>query len=143
MTTPEQKRAWYDRNRAKVRERDRVRYLDNREAFLARSTAQRLVNSKSYRESKRRYDRKPNVMRSHADRESRRRAQRRLTTIEPIDSLVLLERNDGVCGLCGLDVDPLNYHIDHIVPLSLGGAHTYLNTQVAHPVCNLRKGNRI
>jgi 5-methylcytosine-specific restriction endonuclease McrA len=28
------------------------------------------------------------------------------------------------------------------VPLALGGEHSYANTQVAHPLCNLRKGSR-
>lgn len=31
--------------------------------------------------------------------------------------------------------------IDHIIPMSLGGGHTYLNTQAAHMICNSRKSN--
>lgn len=143
MTTPEQKRAWYERNREAVRLRDRARYLAQRESFLERARAQRLRGDESYREGQRRYDRKPDVMRTNADKEATRRAQRRATQVCHIDSLILIERDDGICGICGSDIDPLDYHIDHIVPLSLGGDHTYDNTQVAHPSCNLRKGNRV
>lgn len=32
--------------------------------------------------------------------------------------------------------------LDHVVPLSLGGAHTPENTQASHLICNGRKGNR-
>lgn len=32
--------------------------------------------------------------------------------------------------------------LDHIVPMSLGGGHTYLNTQCSHLMCNLKKSFR-
>lgn len=63
--------------------------------------------------------------------------------VEEVDALILLERHDGVCGICGGDVDPLDYHIDHVVPLIRGGEHSYANTQPAHPLCNRRKGRRL
>lgn len=63
--------------------------------------------------------------------------------IEHVLPLVVLERADGVCGVCGEDVDPASFDIDHIVPLSLGGLHNYENTQPAHPICNRRKGAQI
>jgi 5-methylcytosine-specific restriction endonuclease McrA len=59
--------------------------------------------------------------------------------VEDVDRLVLLELHDGVCGICGEDVDPFSYHVDHVVPLVQGGFHNYVNTQPAHPRCNLRK----
>ena len=31
---------------------------------------------------------------------------------------------------------------DHIVPLSKGGKHSYLNTRLAHIKCNVQRGNR-
>lgn len=60
-----------------------------------------------------------------------------------VSRLAALELADGVCGICGGDVDPGRFHLDHIVPLSKGGAHTYENTQPAHPACNLRKRDRL
>lgn len=55
------------------------------------------------------------------------------------DRLVVLERDDGVCGICGIDVDPLDYTLDHIQPISAGGQHEMHNLQVAHRSCNSRK----
>lgn len=55
----------------------------------------------------------------------------------------MLERDDGICGICGGDVDPLNFHIDHVVPIVLRGDNTYGNVQLAHPRCNLAKGARL
>lgn len=69
------------------------------------------------------------------------------------DSITLdavIERYGGICQLCGKPVDrsdKANGHIkrlyptvDHIIPLSKGGAHTWANVQLAHMVCNSRKG---
>lgn len=83
----------------------------------------------------------PEKRREQARRlEARRRARKRGAAAEYVDSLVLLELHDGVCGICGEDVDPLAFEVDHVVPLARGGAHSYANTQPAHPVCNRRKG---
>jgi 5-methylcytosine-specific restriction endonuclease McrA len=35
------------------------------------------------------------------------------------------------------------FTVDHIIPLSKGGAHAVANLQLAHLACNIRKGNRI
>lgn len=32
--------------------------------------------------------------------------------------------------------------LDHVIPMSKGGAHSYANTQLAHWLCNVTKGNR-
>jgi hypothetical protein len=50
------------------------------------------------------------------------------------------ERDGGICGICKQPADEQNWHVDHVIPLSKGGTHTYDNVQVAHPVCNLSKG---
>lgn len=70
---------------------------------------------------------------------ARRRALKRAAFVEDVVPLVVLERDDGVCGICGGDVDPFDFHVDHIVPLSRGGEHSYANVQAAHPACNIRK----
>lgn len=55
-----------------------------------------------------------------------------------------------ICQICGKSVDkeikypnPLSASIDHIVPLSKGGTHTKDNVQLAHFLCNSRKGARV
>lgn len=55
----------------------------------------------------------------------------------------VIDRDGFRCGLCGGDVDPSDVHIDHILPYSLGGSSDLDNLQVAHSLCNIRKGNRI
>lgn len=56
---------------------------------------------------------------------------------------LVIERDGLVCGICGGAVAPDDVHIDHIVPWSRGGAETLSNLQVAHSLCNMRKGARV
>lgn len=63
--------------------------------------------------------------------------------VELVDRWQVLAVANGLCGICLTAVDPDDFHVDHIVPLSAGGDHTYANTQPAHPACNLRKGARL
>ncbi len=53
----------------------------------------------------------------------------------------------AACGICGEPIDytleyldPREFVVDHIVPLSRGGADTLDNKQAAHRECNRSKG---
>lgn len=51
----------------------------------------------------------------------------------------IIERDGGLCHICGLLVPSGQEHLDHVVPISRGGADTPSNVRVAHALCNLRK----
>ena len=70
----------------------------------------------------------------------------------------LIERDNHICALCGgkVELDDFtlddngnfivgnNYpSIDHIIPLSLGGVHSWDNVQLTHFICNRLKGAAI
>lgn len=104
----------------------------------------RLANLERYRE----YSRKHNAKRSaemaqklkswtHQNRELRKAARK-----EHVDVMVLIDRDRGRCGICHLQVEPGEQSIDHILPITQGGEHSYANTQLAHRRCNQQKGNR-
>jgi hypothetical protein len=68
---------------------------------------------------------------------------------EIISREAVFERDHWICGLCGLGIDsqlswpdPWSATLDHIVPLTRGGAHRLSNVQAAHARCNISKGNR-
>jgi hypothetical protein len=75
-----------------------------------------------------------------------RRAATRSDGRRPLPSWVrerVIERDEMVCGLCEEAVESrADIHIDHIVPVVLGGTDELDNLQVAHAHCNLRKGAR-
>lgn len=54
---------------------------------------------------------------------------------------VVYIRDGGICMKCGRKVSPQHFHVDHIVPLALGGDEWDLaNLEVSCPECNLQKG---
>lgn len=61
----------------------------------------------------------------------------------------LYMRDFGVCALCGrhidFDCDSNSDHypsIDHIIPLSKGGLHSWDNVQLACRICNMKKRDK-
>jgi hypothetical protein len=68
---------------------------------------------------------------------------------EPIGRHVVYERFNGHCAICGIHtpkglVGTLNApELDHIIPLTKGGAHTYSNIQLLCRACNLKKGDNV
>ncbi len=85
-----------------------------------------------------------NLMRKHAFRtQSPKRSRATFRAL-------IAERDEWVCGICNKSVDPNTKHpdpmygsIDHIVPIAIGGSSDDENLQLAHLVCNLRKGAAI
>jgi 5-methylcytosine-specific restriction endonuclease McrA len=49
---------------------------------------------------------------------------------------------DGKCQICGCDLDPDNWHADHIVPWSKSHRTNMFEMQAVCPECNLKKGKR-
>lgn len=71
-------------------------------------------------------------------------------TAEVFEYREIFDRDSWVCGICETAVDPalawpdpMSVSLDHIVPLSLGGAHIRTNVRCTHLVCNVRKGARV
>ena len=78
-----------------------------------------------------------------------RRARMKNQFVEDVDANVVYERDGWICQLCLHPVSKIAdkrivdvASLDHIIPLSKGGEHSYKNTQLAHLSCNVRKGNR-
>lgn len=58
---------------------------------------------------------------------------------EPVERAYIIERDKGVCHLCGGKPALGDIHLDHVVPLSCGGDHTPANVRVACASCNMSK----
>ncbi len=69
---------------------------------------------------------------------------------EDIVHVVVFERDEWMCHLCGEAIDPrlrgdnwMRATIDHIIDLCAGGTHTYDNVRAAHWLCNMRKAGNL
>lgn len=76
----------------------------------------------------------------------RSKARRYGVEYEPIRKVSIFERDGWTCGICSDPVDRalswpdrLSASLDHIIPISRGGAHVTANVQCSHLVCNIRK----
>ncbi len=76
-----------------------------------------------------------------------RRARMKEAFVENVVAARVFRRDKWICGICGTAVSQLNDRnlidiasLDHIIPISKGGEHSYANTQLAHLSCNLSKG---
>lgn len=73
-----------------------------------------------------------------------RRARIRGAYVETVDPMKVYSRDCGVCGICSRPVEmEESWHVDHVIPLSRGGEHSYANVQLAHATCNKSKGSRL
>lgn len=68
-----------------------------------------------------------------------KRPTRRCVT--PRQRRYIYNRHFGYCGICGLEVAFADMVIDHVLPVSRGGADELGNMQPAHALCNHRKAN--
>lgn len=109
----------------------------------------------SLRESGREYDRTHRAERN-AQANLRRARQMGASICENVNRLVVADRDGWICQLCFDPIDPNTphklengqnnpwyLHIDHVIPLSRGGDHSYANVQASHATCNLRKHNSL
>lgn len=81
----------------------------------------------------------------------RRKARMKEVEYESVDPIKLCERDGWKCQICGIDTPKElrgTYRsnapeVDHIIPVSKGGPHTYANTQCACKECNMLKSDNI
>lgn len=69
-----------------------------------------------------------------------RRARLAAVTVEAVDLLQVAERDGWRCHICHHKVTRRTWSLDHLVPLSAGGEHSYQNTALAHHRCNTLRG---
>ena len=84
-------------------------------------------------------------------RKHKERARLRSVRVETVDPFKVFDRDGWRCQICrrktprnkrGM-IHPTAPELDHIVPLSVGGDHSYRNTQCACRSCNASKGNDV
>lgn len=101
-----------------------------------------------------------NKSKHYASKIAEKRRKGKITALDRLDTDItlplLFKRDKGVCKICGGKCDwsdievkdkfavvGANYpSIDHIVPISKGGSHTWDNVQLAHKQCNSIKSDK-
>jgi len=129
---------------AEYREANRERRLEYNRQWYGANREQRLEYNRQWREANPEYNRqwaKDNPEKRRANR-ARRRARKRQATTEPftVEDQVRIWGENPVCVYCR---ERPAEHLDHFVPLALGGEHSLTNaTWPACAPCNLRKRDK-
>lgn len=112
----------------------------NSERILAQQREYKSLNKAAVLEGTRTYKyTHPDRIRDH---NANRRAWRKDQFVEDVSRVIVFERDGGICHICLDLVDPNDWHLDHVIPLSKGGLHSYGNTAVSHPFCNESKNDK-
>lgn len=151
---------YYESNRTKIRAKQRELYqripieerralgrsqhAKRKEAANQRMRAYRLEPGQRERQRQREKNwqaRNPNKVRAQG---LIKRARKARAFVERVDPQVVFERDKRRCGICRKLIKVRDeWHIDHVVPLSKGGTHSYDNVQLAHAKCNLVKHDKL
>lgn len=107
-------------------------------ALVRMSTEQRL--KRSVERQRIRYNTDPEYQAKRKATKIRRKRAIRGTQVEPVNREAVAQRDGWRCGICGGKVDRKTWSLDHVIPLSRGGSHTYDNVVLAHRSCNSRRG---
>ncbi len=129
-----------------------VRLASQREHINARQRKYYAANREKWNEYYKARDRaKPEAALA---RVHKRRARKLSNGTEPYTSKDMLDIYGSNCYMCGLPIDlsvsgkvgspnwENGLHIEHVIPLSAGGADRIENVRPSHGKCNLNKGTK-
>lgn len=130
---------WAHRDRALAG--SRAWYRANRAAALAYKRVYRATNAAKHAVWRRAWE-----LRNKDQVQLNQRLQRALRKGAPgrytkADILDLLATQAGLCVYCGTDIRS-RYHVDHRMPICLGGSNNPDNLQLTCPKCNWRKNRK-
>ena len=133
--------SWISRNSERVREIKRAYYERNKEAVIERARASRLSKSQEERRqwwSRYYEDNREDFIARSENRRSRIRANGGVLNKGIVKRLMVLQRER--CACCSASLESGKFHLDHHMPLALGGKNEDANMQLLCASCNLSKG---
>ncbi len=77
------------------------------------------------------------------DYSGHRRAKECGNQAHRLNLLKVWRRDKGHCYLCRVKLKIWEFTIDHVVPISKGGAHSYSNVRICCLPCNQKKGDSV
>ena len=145
--------AWRLANRERGIATQKAWHEKNKERRDATNKAWRLANPERVKTTARRLSKKYRL--ANPERSGvycrTRRARRRAAPSEPYTAQDILDRWGTNCHNCNQPIDlsaprrsglsgwEQGLHLDHVIPLALGGSDLMINVKPSHGLCNLRK----
>jgi len=118
---------------------DRKRYAAHRDKVCDRVRRYRMAHPEKVAEAKRKWRAEHPERRAATRRNRRARECGNGGTHTAADVRAQYERQKGRCYWCGQKLGR-NYHVDHVIPIALGGSNGPENLVIACAKCNASKG---
>lgn len=135
--------AYRDANRGKIAAYGAARYEAKREKLAVQMSAYRVANREKIASQEAAW-RKANPEKTAAqDRNRRARKRNADGRHSAADVRAIFEKQRGLCANCQTKLfksGRQKFHVDHIMPLALGGSNWPANLQCLCKTCNLSKG---
>lgn len=145
---------WRKNNAEKIQSWAKTYYVENKEKINAVSIAWAKANPEVGRRNQKEFrDKNPELAKKllqewrskngHITRiHSQNRRARKIANGGTVSRNIVAKLMFSQCGKCAICRQSLDgdFHLDHIVPLALGGHHSDTNLQLAHSSCNSQKG---
>lgn len=129
-------------NKEKVQSYKKLHYLENRDQILNNVKLYRNKNLDRVKAMKAQWKAANSdlVRVYNQNRKAKKRMQAGSISKDIVKKLMALQ--SGKCANCATDLHYSGHHLDHMMPIDLGGLHTDENLQLLCPTCNLRKFNK-
>lgn len=130
---------WHFKNQKKIKESKKARYCLHKVEILNKTRQRRLENPQLFSARSKQYyykNHERNLIANRIKCSNRRTKLHGNLSKDLITKLFQLQR--GKCACCS---EPLgiDYHLDHIMPLALGGENEDCNMQLLKSTCNHQK----
>lgn len=135
-------RRYAEKHPEKIREVSRRRYARDPERERERVRCWRERNRERHRAAVRCWrERNRERVRASVQRQRAVRRKARIGEIPSNHMEQLLGFQGGCCAYCHEEL--IEHHVDHVIPLSRGGAHSWENLVLACPACNQWKYTKL
>jgi 5-methylcytosine-specific restriction endonuclease McrA len=134
------RKRYAEENKEKVAKAKAKYYQENKERCLLQSKNNRLENWDRHLNACKlwRKENRDLVRLSNRNRRKKVRDAKGTHGIKDIKRILKLQKR--TCAACYTKFKGDEYHVDHIVPLALGGSNWASNLQILCPPCNMSKG---
>src|SRR5882672_2199350 len=146
----DRKKSHYHKHKDEIKVQHKTYYENNKKRLKPTMETYRKEHVEESRQMKRRWRlahlehlqilnkiwRLNNPEKRRANHARRRALKQQATVIEKVEIALIFMRDRGICSICGKKVQRKEATLDHIIPLSRGGNHSYQNSSLAHGRCN-------
>ena len=136
----EERRSYYLQNKEKEMQRHKKYYDKHRSRLIEYTKQYNLENKEKISQYLKEYRKTENGKTSAKNHSMNRRLQKKIGSIKTKELKEFLLKKTK-CYWCEKNLKD-NFHIDHYIPLSKGGAHSIDNLVLSCHSCNLKKSNK-